>query len=238
LRVRDRPLTCAALKPQGLSSARLAALCGMFVEAGIDVVKDDHGLADQAYSPFAERVAACQRAIASTGAAYAPSIVGSPRKVREQMRVARNEGVRLLLMAPALLGMPAFAELVDECDVPILAHPAYGGAARVAPPLLLGRLFRLLGADAAIFPNYGGRFAYSEATCADIAHSCRGAWSHVRPILPVPAGGLSVERVPEVVRFYGRDTMLLIGGSLLAAGDALPARTRAFVELVRTLAVS
>jgi hypothetical protein len=44
--------------------------------------------------------------------------------------------------------------------------------------------------------------------------------------------------VPEVVRFYGRDTMLLIGGSLLAAGDALPARTRAFVELVRTLPVS
>jgi ribulose-bisphosphate carboxylase large chain len=130
--------------------------------------------------------------------------------------------------------MPAFAELVHEIDVPVLAHPAYGGAARVAPPLLLGRLFRMLGADAAIFPNYGGRFAYSEALCADIARTCRDAWSHLRPILPVPAGGLSVERVPEVVRFYGRDVMLLIGGSLLTAGDALPARTRAFVDLVCT----
>jgi S-methyl-5-thioribulose 1-phosphate isomerase len=234
LHVDDRPLTCAALKPQGLSSPRLAALCATLAQAGIDVVKDDHGLADQAYSPFAERVAACQRAIASQRTIYAPSLVGSPRAVREQVRVARAEGVRMLLMAPALLGMPAFAEIVEDIDVPILAHPAYGGAARVAPPLLLGRLFRLLGADAAIFPNYGGRFAYSESLCADIARTCRDAWSHVRPILPVPAGGLSVERVPEVIRFYGRDTMLLIGGSLLAAGDALPARTRAFVELVRT----
>jgi ribulose-bisphosphate carboxylase large chain len=122
--------------------------------------------------------------------------------------------------------------------VPVLAHPAYGGASRVAPQLLLGRLFRLLGADAAIFPNYGGRFSYSEQTCADIARTCRDAWSHIEPIVPVPAGGLSVERVPEVVRFYGRDVMLLIGGSLLAAGDALPQRTRAFVDLVRASAAS
>jgi hypothetical protein len=32
--------------------------------------------------------------------------------------------------------------------------------------------------------------------------------------------------------------MLLIGGSLLAAGEALPARTRAFVDLVRASATS
>ena len=51
-------------------------------------------------------------------------------------------------------------------------------------------------------------------------------------MLPVPAGGLAVERVPEVVGFYGRDVMLLIGGSLLAAGDRLFERARAFVDLV------
>ena len=47
-----RPLTCAALKPQGLSAAKLAALCRALVLGGVDVVKDDHGLADQRYSPF------------------------------------------------------------------------------------------------------------------------------------------------------------------------------------------
>jgi len=127
-----------------------------------------------------------------------------------------------------------FAELVaGYIDVPVLAHPAYGGAARVAPPLLLGKLFRMLGADAVIFPNFGGRFAYSEQTCRDIANAARARWSNLRPVLPVPAGGLSVERVPEVIRFYGDDSMLLIGGSLLLAGERLPERTRAFVDLVR-----
>ena len=62
-------------------------------------------------------------------------------------------------------------------------------------------------------------------------------WQGLAPILPVPAGGMTVERVPEMLRFYGRDVMLLIGGSLLEAGDgsaqlapALLARTRAFTE--------
>jgi ribulose-bisphosphate carboxylase large chain len=242
-RAHDRPLTCAALKPQGLSPQRLADLCCTFACAGVDVIKDDHGLADQSYSPFAARVAACMRAIdraaASTGrrAVYAPSLVGSPRKLDEQVRVARGEGVGMLLMAPALLGMPAFHEVVAErVDVPVLAHPAYGGAARVAAPLLLGSLFRLLGADAVIFPSFGGRFAYSPATCREIATASRRPWGRLRPMLPVPAGGLSVERVAEVVRFYGNDAMLLIGGSLLAAGDRLEERTRAFVDLVRASA--
>jgi ribulose-bisphosphate carboxylase large chain len=50
--------------------------------------------------------------------------------------------------------------------------------------------------------------------------------------LPVPAGGMSVERVHELVGEYGHDSMLLIGGSLLIARDQLAARSRAFVDVV------
>ena len=238
LGVLPRPLACAALKPQGLPSARLAALCQTLAANGIDVVKDDHGLADQAYAPFAERVRACQAAVVrasrETGRAciYAPSLVGGPRTLAAQARIVRDEGVGAVLVAPALVGMPAFHELVTrDLDVPVIAHPALGGAARIAPPLLIGTLFRWLGADAAIFPSFGGRFAYDEATCAAIANRARGPLGDWKPTLPVPAGGLTVERVADAVRFYGRDTMLLIGGSLLAAPD-VAARTRAFADAV------
>src|SRR3954452_2640295 len=54
LGVHDRPLTCAALKPQGLTPTQLAELCATFARGGIDIIKDAHGLADQSYSPFAE----------------------------------------------------------------------------------------------------------------------------------------------------------------------------------------
>ena len=234
----DRPLTCTALKPQGAPLAHLAQLAHTFALAGIDIIKDDHGIANQSYGPFEARVPAVQRAIhranEETGGRtlYAPTFSGGPAALRTQAQVARECGVKLALAAPMLIGIPAFVEMQADLDIPILAHPAFAGAGRIAPPLLLGKLFRLFGADATIFPNHGGRFSYSRATCMAIAAAARAPWEGVRPCLPVPAGGMSVERVPEMVEGYGRDVMLLIGGGLLSSGDALLARSREFVARV------
>jgi len=235
----DRALTCTALKPQGATVASLAALARTFALAGIDVIKDDHGIANQAYSPFAERVPAVQRAVEEanreTGGRtiYAPTFSGGPAALAEQVRIAKASGVRMVLVAPMLVGLPAFAELVCErLDIPVLAHPAFGGAVRVAPQVLLGTLFRLFGADATIFPNHGGRFSYSKAACLDVAAAARRPLASLAPILPVPAGGMSVERVDEMIAGYGKDTMLLIGGGLLIAGDQLAERAAEFVRKV------
>jgi len=110
-----------------------------------------------------------------------------------------------------------------------------GGAARIAPDLLIGKLFRLLGADAVIFPHSGGRFGYSPATCAAIADFARGPLGTLAPAMPVPAGGMTLERLPEILKFYGEDMMILIGGGLLAAGDRLTEQARSFVAQVESL---
>jgi ribulose-bisphosphate carboxylase large chain len=235
-----RPLTSAAMKPQGMRVPAIAAMCGTFARAGIDIIKDDHGIADQEYAPFAERVAACQAAIAGAVAAtgkpafYAPHLIGTPRLLHEHARIARESGVRAVLVAPMVVGLPAFRELVDTFpEFVYLAHPSFGGAGRIAPPLLFGRIFRLLGADAPIFVNYGGRFGYSQAECGALAGAAREPWGDLPPALPVPAGGMRLDRVDELIAYYGPDTMLLIGGNLLLAeGDALAARAREFVVKV------
>jgi ribulose-bisphosphate carboxylase large chain len=243
-----RPLTCTALKPQGQSPQQLAALAATFALAGIDVIKDDHGIADQDTARFGPRVAAVQKAIRQAGARasggralYAPTLSGGPRRLREQLRIARDEGVGAVLVCPMLCGVPTLVELVrEEAGVPILAHPAFAGNVRIAPDLLLGRLFRLFGADATIFPNFGGRFSYDRSTCRAIADRAREPLEPVAPILPVPAGGMGTERVDEMVREFGNDVMLLIGGHLLAGavtpGDSVRARAAAFVERVHACA--
>jgi ribulose-bisphosphate carboxylase large chain len=239
-----RPLTCTALKPQGLSPPQLGELAATFARAGIDVIKDDHGIADQDYARFGPRVAAVQRAIERTGssraagrALYAPTLSGGPKRLREQLRIVRDEGVGAVLICPMLCGVPTLVELVrEEAGVPILAHPAFAGSARVAPDLLLGTLFRMFGADATIFPNFGGRFSYDRETCRAIAQRARAPLGRLAAILPVPAGGMRTERVGEMVDEFGNDVMLLIGGHLLAGatapGDSVLARAEAFVRRV------
>jgi ribulose-bisphosphate carboxylase large chain len=236
----SRALTCSALKPQGLASDALAGLAGRLARGGLDFIKDDHGIADQRYSPFAERVPAVAEAIAAANVAsgartrYVPSLSGTLDDLRRQVAIARACGVDALLVAPMIVGLPAFHALSRENpDMALMAHPAMAGAARIAPRLLLGKLFRLLGADAVIFPTHGGRFGYSAETCRDIAANAGAEWAGVRPSVPVPAGGMTVDRVREMLDFYGRDVMLLIGGSLLAARERLTDETAAFTALVR-----
>lgn len=239
----EGPLTCTALKPLGLGPQALAARCETFARAGVDVIKDDHGLADHPFCRFEARLLACraaiERAADATGrrAVYAPSVTGSPDRVRRQIDRAAALGAGAILVAPMLLGLPVLHQLAhDGPALPILAHPAFGGGPRVAPSALFGRLFRLYGADAVIYPHWGGRFGYSARTCAAIATALRETWKPLRPALPVPAGGMDVERAAELVRFYGGEVMLLIGGSLYEAGDALLERSRGFVASVRAAA--
>ena len=95
------------------------------------------------------------------------------------------------------------------------------------------RLFRLVGGDVGIFPNYGGRFGYSRETCRALADGLRAPWGPLKDAAPTPAGGMTTARVREMLEFYGRDTMLLIGGALLAAPpERLAAETAAFVRAV------
>jgi ribulose-bisphosphate carboxylase large chain len=237
-----RALTSSPLKPQGLTPARLGELAKDFAQAGIDYIKDDHGLAEQAYSPFAARLEAVTAALCSVpqqsrATRYVPSLSGDLDTMRAQIAMAKDAGVDTVMVAPMIAGFSNFHRLVREHPtVAFVAHPTMAGAARIAPPLLLGKLFRILGADAVIFPSYGGRFGYSPNTCRALAHAVLEQHDGLRPAVPVPAGGMTTDRVCEMLDFYGADVMLLIGGALLEAREHLREATSAFVAEVHRYA--
>jgi ribulose-bisphosphate carboxylase large chain len=242
LGVHERAITSTALKPIGLTTARLAELCALFARGGVDLIKDDHGLANHSFHPFADRVRACQKAVVESNRAsgrraiYAPNLTGTPSVVLEQLRLAQDEGVGAVMIAPMLLGLPLMAEIVAcHAKVPVIGHPSFGGATRTSPEVLYGKLFPLYGADASIFANFGGRFAYSQATCGRIARELTAPTiPGLAPTLPMPAGGIKYQQVADILGFYGKDVVLLIGGGLYEAGDdmALKARVEEFVRHV------
>ena len=132
---------------------------------------------------------------------YAPSLTGHYGRSRAAA-LARDAGVRMVLVAPMVSGVARSPSWRAE---PRAGHGAPGVRRRRAhrAAVLLGKLFRLFGADATIFPNDGGRFSYSPATCRAIADAARAPWHGLTPALPVPAGGMTVARVPEMRARYG-----------------------------------
>ena len=244
---KPRPLVCSALKPMGLSSRELASLAHCFARGGIDIIKDDHGLSNQPMAPFEERVAACAAAVAEANreingrCLYAPNITAdSEAEALRRARFAREKGAGALVVSPGLTGMNLVRILSAQEDIhlPILFHPALLGSFTASPDsglshgVLYGQLPRLLGADAVIFPNFGGRFSSSRADCRAIAQACRADLGRIKPILPAPGGGMDLPRIPGLTRFYGPDVIFLMGGGLFRHSTDLVESTRAFRQAI------
>lgn len=246
LGVHDRPLLATAIKPMGLPPAELAEFAYRFALGGMDVIKDDHGLADQTFGRFEERVRrvseAVLRASRETGrpCLYFPNVTAPADEIAERARRAREAGAGGLLVAPGLAGFDAMRLLADDDGIglPILSHPAFLGSFTADPEhgishgVLYGTFARLAGADASIFPNYGGRFSFSREECLEIVEGAASPLGHLRPIFPAPAGGMRLERVPELCRTYGLEAILLVGGDLHRHGPDLAENCRRFARLV------
>jgi ribulose-bisphosphate carboxylase large chain len=222
------PLFMTALKPQGLPADRLAEQAHQFALGGLDIIKDDHNLANQPFAPFAERVkracAAVREANERTGghSVYAPMISGPSEQIVEQAFFAKEQGAGALLIAPALIGFDVARRLAedDALGLPMIGHPAMMGSYVVSPTngyshyAMFGQVMRLIGMDVSIYPNFGGRFSFSPEECRAIVAGCSDEMNHFAPIFPSPGGGMTFDNVPEMARFYGDEVMYLMGGNL------------------------
>ena len=245
LRISRRPPVFTALKPMGLSARELADLAEAFVESGVDIIKDDHGLTDQVFAPFDERVRRCAEAVAEanirTGrrAMYVPNITGPAEQMLERALRAKQWGAGGVMVAPGLTSLDAMRALAenDEIALPVFSHPAFIGSYSVNPqgisfPVLFGTLMRMAGADAVIFPNYGGRFSLSREQCLGIAEAGRRPLGNLKAVFPSPAGGMQLENIGEIVSSYGPDVLVLIGGGLFTCGSDVRRNCKRFVTAV------
>ncbi len=237
------PLLCAAAKPIGLSTTELAKICYQFAAGGADIVKDDHGLANQPSAPFRERVARCQAAVqeanARTGGRtrYFPNLSRGFAELLDDLEYVRSLGVSGILASPLLLGLDAVKSIAARGQVAILGHPTFTGALfqprhGIAPEVLFGTLFRAIGSDGVIYPNARGRFPFSLRTCLAINERLRAPLGRIRPAFPVAGGGVDVAHVPYWLKRYGPDTMFLVGSSLYAQRNLALATSR-LVESIR-----
>ena len=244
LGVSDRPLAFTALKPMGLPTVALADEAYQCALGGVDLIKDDHGLMNQPFSTYKERVQAVCDAVrrgneeGGNHTAYIPNLSGRTMEIMDRVRWAEDCGAGGIMLAPGLVGYDTMQYVASHTELPVVAHPAMAGClldkggGGFACGCALGQLPRICGADVTVFPNYGGRFSLSQAQCRAIVDECNAPMGDMPAIFPAPAGGMTFEKVAPMKAFYGQDTAFLMGGGLFTVTPDLPANCRKLVEML------
>ncbi len=224
-----RPLLATATKPMGLSATQLAEMAYKLALGGIDIIKDDHGLGNQSFAPFKERVLRTVDEVANANAKtgfrtmYMPNVTGPFESMLERIHFAKEVGATGLMLIPGHCGLDFMRRVADDDSIhlPIMSHPAFVGSYvlsldfGVSHLVMHGQLLRLAGADLSVMPNYIGRFAsYSREDCIGIARGCNMPMSAFKPIFSAPGGGISPASFDDMLEVYGKDVAYLMSSNL------------------------
>lgn len=244
LGVRDRPLLATALKPMGSTPTELAKTAAEFAAGGGDIVKDDQNIVDRDLAAFKERVERIAAAVEHENAragrlcVYFPHLSGPHEELEERLSFALEQGSRGVLICPAIVGLDQTRQLSQNYSAIFMAHPAFSGAFYadrahgIETSFYLGTLMRAVGADITVFPNAGGRFAFTREECRQIAARSRAPLGALANAWPAPGGGMRLDNTRDMSADFGTDAIWLVGGSLLMHPGGVKAGAEAFREAI------
>lgn len=257
LQVAKRPLTATVPKPKlGYSAAEHASLGYEVWTGGVDLVKDDENLTDQAFNRFEDRVTRMaklrDKAEKETGERKSAllNVTAETDEMVARAKLIAELGWEYAMVDVVTVGPAAVQTIRRECgDLGLAIHahramhamftkdPAHG----MAMPAL-AKFMRAAGVDNIHVGSVVGKLeSPKEETLASVA-VCRDArtkgdkgfgpqlpqdWGSMRPIWPVPSGGLHPGLAVEVYRLFGPDMLLQAGGGVLGHPDGAVAGARA-----------
>jgi ribulose-bisphosphate carboxylase large chain len=246
-KVHHRPLLCAPIKPMGLSPQEFGQMAYELALGGIDIIKDDHGLGNQPFCPFNERVDRVVEGIekanreSGNNCTYFPNINSRADLLLVRAEYAKRAGAGGLMVLPGLVGWDAMRMLADEDKfaLPVFCHPAIlGGFIKgtdtgISGRILSGILPRLAGADISAFQNFVGRLTNSKLDCLSIREVVSAPMGKLKPSFPSTGGGMTLTNLAEYKDIYKNDIIYIMGGGL-HHGESLVDTCRAFRKLVET----
>jgi ribulose-bisphosphate carboxylase large chain len=134
-------LISPVIKPQGSSVKQLADIAYRCTLGGADIIKDDHGLANQTMAPFGERAKAVSAAVAEANARsggsalYFVNVTGHTGSPVDEAFQAKEAGAGGVLLMPGLMGFGVVQALSRDpsFDLPIMTHPSFTGPYVLTP---------------------------------------------------------------------------------------------------------
>ncbi|WP_076430189.1 type III ribulose-bisphosphate carboxylase [Haladaptatus litoreus] len=242
----DRPITATVPKPKvGLSTDQHAKIGYEAWMGGLDLLKDDENLTDQAFNPFHDRLTESlsyrDDAQDETGEkkSYLINITADANTMLERADVVAEQGCEYVMVDVVTTGWAAVQAVRERCDelgLAIHAHRAmhaafdrledHGVSMRV-----IAQITRLCGAD----QLHTGTADLGKLANEDTVGINEWLYSDLHgmtDVLPVASGGLHPGLVPELIEREGQNIAIQAGGGVHGHPDGTRAGAAALRQAV------
>jgi ribulose-bisphosphate carboxylase large chain len=242
LGVFDRPLVGTIVKPKvGLDPKGTAEVAAAAVRGGLDLVKDDETLTDQAFCPMVPRLEAVMSALdkveMETGkkAFYAVNVTTGADQILERAEQAIDHGANMVMVDVLTAGFSALEVLSRNVHVPVHVHRTMHGAmtrdkGHGISMVVISKLVRLAGGTNLHTGSYLGKMAAEKEENDLSKEALRGEWYGLKKVFPVASGGIYPAKVHANLDGYGVDCIVQAGGGVHGHPGGTVAGARAMVQ--------
>ncbi len=259
LEVRDRPLTATVPKPKlGYSAAEHAEVAYQVWSGGVDLIKDDENLTNQQFNKFNDRINRLakkrDKAEDETGEIKSAllNITAETNEMEERAIALADLGWEYAMVDVVTVGNAALQTIREVCEdlgLAIHAHRAMHAMFTknlkhgMAMPALV-KLMRLVGVDNIHVGTVIGKLESPEEEVRANIAACRDKktqnheylldqdWGKIKPIWPVPSGGLHPGLMEPLLEIFGPDCIIQAGGGVLGHPDGAQAGAQALRESI------
>jgi ribulose-bisphosphate carboxylase large chain len=204
---------------------------------GVDFVKDDENLVDQAFCPWDERVHAVLEVIDrvknETGRTviYSPNLTDTIPRMMDRMDKLSDMGWDVAMLDVYIMGYAALIEMVEQLHkkgfIHRAGHTAETRGAFGVEYSVFAKLWRMIGVDQLHTGTGVGKMEGLPLTIRRYGKICRDMtipealhlfglafeWDDsIQPLMPVASGGLDAGKVDALVEIYGKDVVIQAGG--------------------------
>lgn len=236
------------VKPtSGLTPKQVADLCYEAARAGVVYIKDDEKMLNPDYCPLGERVKLVSKALKTaqeeTGqkVLYTPHITAGLRKLKENARIALENGAGGLMVNFFSIGFAGLEMLRTdpEINVPIYAHCGGREAMGRVPdqgvsPVVIAKFARLMGGDYFRTGILGSYLVGSEEEFRQMNQALQTPMPGIKDAVPALSGGLNATNIAANIRAFGKDVLVLAGSGIFSH----PKGPRAGVEEMKRAAAA
>jgi len=242
----ERPITATVPKPKvGLSTDRHVEVGYEAWTGGIDLLKDDENLTDQAFNPFHDRLtesfAARDRAEEETGEkkSYLINVTADTNTMLERIDMVNEVGGEYVMVDVITTGWGAVQPVQKRCaelGLAIHAHRAMHAAFDRLPDhgismRVLAQVSRLCGVDQ-LHTGTADLGKLANEDTVGINEWLYGDLYGMNDVLPMASGGLHPGLVPEVINRCGTNIGIQAGGGIHGHPDGTHAGAKAFRQAV------